>query len=168
MDNSEILESLDKEKNESALPEESEERRFVKFLVFLIGKRRLAIEAEKIREIVLDLPVFFIPFVPAYVRGVINRHGEPYTVLDIHVLFEQELLDSSTLLIMSDTSNPAAFLISDVLEIVLIDESKIYPVSDKDDTEEFVQAIIPLQDNSEILVVDSDAVFQRLERDVSQ
>ena len=115
MKNTEILERL-AAGGETGQQEENEERT-VKFLVFDIRGKKYALHAEDIREIVMDIPVFYIPFVPPYIRGLINRHGEPYTVFDLNVLFEKEKQDSSTYLILNLENDQLAFLISDIREI---------------------------------------------------
>lgn len=167
MDNEEILESL-KPAGESRINEEEVvPRSIVKFLVFLIGERKLAVSADSIREIVLDLPLFYVPFVPSYVRGFINRHGEPYTVIDLQVLFDQQLLDSSTFLVMSDTSNPASFLISDVIEIMKVDEEEVHMITSRDDSQQYIMGSITDPEGREILILDIPEIFKRLSRDVA-
>lgn len=165
MNNDEILKALEDAAETSDIGQ-SEPISIIKFLIILIGERKLAINAELIREIVLDLPIFFMPFVPSYVRGLANRHGEPHTVLDLNILFDRKLLNSATFLILSDQTNPAAFLISDVLEIMRVPENEIHEITVKEDGFRFFQGAITGEDSKEILILDTSEVFKRLELDI--
>ncbi len=74
--------------------------RYDKYMIVSIKEKKYALYAEEVREIIGGIPIFYVPFTPPYVRGFINRHGEPYTVLDLTVLFERENLDSRNFLIL--------------------------------------------------------------------
>jgi purine-binding chemotaxis protein CheW len=166
MDNQDIISALHEGRNKTVDEEETQFQETVKYLVFLAGERRLAVLAEHIREIVIDLPLFYVPFVPTYVRGFINRHGEPFTVLDLNVLFDQKLLESETFLVTSDTSNPTAFLITDVLEILKVHADEVHNITSRDDDQQFVSGSISDPKGSEILILDLPEIFKRLERDI--
>ena len=117
MDTNELLKGIsDAGKNENLNNTDSNET-ISKLIVFRINQKVYALYANMIREIVLDVPLFYVPFVPSYIRGFINRHGEPYTVFDLNMLFEQQKLDSSTFFILNIEDDQVAFMINDVLEI---------------------------------------------------
>ncbi len=166
MNNEDIFDSLQQNVDGDSRGQEERPRKIIKFLVFLMGERRFAVYADMIREIVLDLPLFYVPFVPSYVRGFINRHGEPYTVLDLNVLFNQQLLESATFLILSDTTNPASFLISDVAEIMKVDEENIHMITSRDERQQFIMGSITDLEGKEILILDIPEIFKRLGKDV--
>lgn len=166
MDNADILELLKHRESAGTGEEGRRSKNIVKFLIFLLEERRLAVPADLIREIVLDLPLFYVPFVPAYVRGFINRHGEPYTVIDLRVIFDQKLIESSTYLVLSDGANPAAFLISDVVEIMRVDEEDVHHITAHDEGMQYVTGSITDPEGREILILDISEVFKRLSKDV--
>lgn len=164
-DNAEILKSVKHEQGD-ALEEESSDVTYKKFLIFMIGKKKFAVEAFLVREIVLDLKIFFIPFVPPYIRGVVNRHGDPYTVIDLNVLFYQEKLEANTFLMLSDIKSPASFLISDVVEIIKVPVSQIDLINDVSDDQNFFRGAVKNGDD-DILILEIDEIFSRLKKDVS-
>lgn len=166
MNNDELLQEIIKENHNVENGEELEQSPLMKFLVFSIEDNLFAVNAEEIREIVLDVPVFFIPFVPSYVRGFINRHGEPYTVIDLNVLFQQKLLDSSTFIILSDRDNPAAFMINEVIEILKIRQTAVRHIAESESSELYISGSLTSGGGKEILIISIPEIFKRLERDV--
>lgn len=165
MDNEEIVDSLEEKSSEKDA--ETHEERRTKFLIFRLDELKLAIEAQLIREIVLDSQIFNVPFLPAYILGVLNRHGEPFTVIDLNVLFKQSFLEACTFLMLSDKSNPACFLINEVLEIIKVPESAISNVSEKSADNVFFKGLLKTEKDEEVLILNIDEVFKRVEKDVS-
>ena len=96
MDTKELLNGISEAGKSEKMNNSEVNESISKLIVFRINKKAYALYASMIREIVLDVPLFYVPFVPSYIRGFINRHGEPYTVFDLNMLFEQNKLDSST------------------------------------------------------------------------
>lgn len=138
--------------------------RYLKFLVFRIGDRKYALPAEQVREIVLDLALFPLPFAPPYVRGLINRLGEPYAALDLRLMFEDQKLEAATYIILSLADDQIALLITDVVEIVRVPEDTVHGITSEDTHEGyFVGSITTGED--EVFVVNVRTVAARLRND---
>ncbi len=142
----------------------AKDERNVKFLVFGIKDKRYALYAEEVREIVLDVPLFYVPFVPPYVRGFINRHGEPYTAIDPNVLFEKEKIDSSTFLILNIKDDRLACMISDIHEIAKVPEKNIHLIASGEEAEGFFAGSIALE-GKEIFILNLQNIRKKLEND---
>ena len=73
VDNDEIIKSLEN----NLTPELSgiESEKILKFVIFKIDNKTYALPGEIVQEIVLDMPIYYLPFVPKYIRGLVNRHG---------------------------------------------------------------------------------------------
>lgn len=166
MDRKELVNQIETAGRESRERNDEVSEVLTKLIVFRINEKSYALPASLIREIVLDVPLFYVPFVPPYVRGFINRHGEPYTVIDLNMLFEQKKLDSSTFFILNIEGDQAAFMISDVSEIQKTPESRIHKLTLRDDHEDFFISSVTSADGSEIFILNSEAVLKRLERDL--
>lgn len=166
MENEELLEQIEQSQETKDEQETLVDRKTVKFIVFLVGEKRYALYADDIREIILDYPLFYIPFVPPYIRGFINRHGEPHTVIDLSVLFEQIKLDSSTFLVLNRENDQLAFVISEILEIVKLPEEDVHLITEDTGDEGFFLGSITSKDK-EIFIVDLQKVLDRLERDLA-
>ncbi len=164
MDNSELVRQLSgrlADSDAANAPLDESERKFV---VFLVGERPYAFHAELVREIVINTDIYFIPFVPPYIAGLINRYGEPFTVFDIKLLLENERLKASKMLIMNHPQDHVAFLISDVVRVVAIPESGIHPMPSSEEKRTF-EGYIPFN-GSDIFIINVQDIYDRLQNDL--
>lgn len=139
----------------------------LKFLVFSLGDAMFALGAEDVREISTNNEIYYIPFVPPYVRGYANRHGQPYTVFDLHMLFDNTPLDSTTLLILTSETDQIAVLISDVREIVTVPQTELLRITSADDSSRYFSSALNLA-GTEVFVLTVEALLERLERDLER
>lgn len=137
----------------------------VKFLLFRCGETEYAIASSLVREIVSQLPVYPVPFVPPWVRGLLNRHGEPFVVLDPEVLFGRDPLKGTTALLLSVPKDQVSFRISDVCEFVTLFESEVHRISSPDESTVFFQGAIPTA-RGDVFVLDVQEILKRLAADV--
>lgn len=164
-DNNDILKQIEDNPDEEKKKNDEANIKLIKFMVFRIKQKKYAIRAEEIREIVMDIPLFFVPFVPAYIRGFINRHGEPYTVFDLNVLFNQEELESSTYLVLNIKNDQLSLLITDVIEILKLPENEFHKITSEDeDVNYFMGSISP--HDEEVFVLNLPEVLQRITQDL--
>ncbi|MEI6874086.1 MAG: chemotaxis protein CheW [Spirochaetota bacterium] len=100
-----------------------------KFIVFSAGSLLYALKAEDVQEIMLDLDIHYLPFVPPFVRGLINRLGEPLTVLDLVKLLYGRLIEGRAFIILKPHISKMAFLIDAVRDIAWVSPASIRRVS---------------------------------------
>jgi len=100
-----------------------------KYIVFTVGTGLYALLAEDVQEIILDMDIHYLPFVPPFVRGLINRLGEPLTVLDLVSLFQGQPLQGKAFIILKPHISKMAFLISAVQDILRVSSGSIRHVS---------------------------------------
>ena len=165
MNNDDLLGKLESEQNKNQESGIVRDEKIEKFIVFQVAQKKYALYANDIREIILDYPLFFVPFVPPYVRGFINRHGEPYTVLDLNALFEQVKLESAAFMVINREHDQLAFVISEILEIAKLTENDSHLITEDTGEEGFFLGSISLH-GQEIFIVDLETVLERLERDL--
>jgi len=166
LDNRTILNRLEN-RNDADRNVVVDEQRIRKYLVFNVGERPYALDAEAVREISSNNEFYYVPFVPPYVRGYANRHGQPYTIFDLQMLFENVVLDSKTLLILSMENDQAALLISDVLEILKVAESEVHRLTSEDDSSRYFANSLNLK-GKEVFVLNVHTLLERLERDLER
>ncbi len=164
MENDEILKALSEGVRNQA-EETADSIQKEKFILAGLGEERYAFPSRHIREIMLLSELYFIPFVPPYIRGLINRHGDPFAVIDLHVLCHNEKLDGSKVLIMNIEESQSAFLISDVLKIMDVPMSSIHSLSAAFSEVPYFNGSFE-DGGQEILIVNIDEVFKRLENDL--
>ena len=166
LENAELLKKIELSAAAAAETEEAVTIRLVKYMIISINEKKYAIHVDDVREIIGGIPTFYVPFTPAYIRGFINRHGEPYTVIDLTVLFDREKLDSSTYLILKSGDDQLALLISDVLEIVKLPESEVHKLTSRVSEDDFFTGSIAPQEREEVFILNLDSVLKKLEVDL--
>jgi len=165
MDNFEILSRLASQESHHSDDATCDTENMLKFLIVRVKDKQYAFFVEQIKEIVTNVSLYFVPFVPSYIRGFINRHGLPHTVFDLNAIFERELLESSTFLISNDENDQIAFLVSGVTEILKIPENEVHMLSTSNNQEGFVKGAITTPDG-EIFILNLPNIIERLENDL--
>jgi len=166
LQNKDLLKKIEKSHNETFKQEDAITIILAKYMIISINEKKYAIHADDVREIIGGSPIFYVPFTPPYIRGFINRHGEPYTVIDLTVIFERETLDSSTYLILKKDDDQLALLISDVLEIVKLPESELHKITSKVQEDDYFIGSIAPQGKEEIFVLNLGNILKKLEADL--
>lgn len=138
---------------------------FTKFIIMRINNKNYACRADLIREIVMDARLFHTPFAPAYIRGLINRRGEPYMVFDLNRLFQEENTGSATFLISNIDNDHIAFLISDIVDIVTVSEDKICQLKPGRPPEDIYQGALTSKDYK-ILIFNFSKILAKLRNDI--
>lgn len=85
--NEELIDKIEQENGGET--EAVEEKVMVTWLVFAIGPKKYAVRSNDVLEIIRDLAIYKLPFMPDYIEGVINRRGDPFTVINPRVLIEE-------------------------------------------------------------------------------
>jgi chemotaxis signal transduction protein len=165
MDTVELVQKLSDTREMKAIDQPEENSAEEKFLLISIKDQKYAFFAEQVKEIAFNSELFYIPFVPLYVRGYINRHGEPFTVLDLRVLFSNETLDSSKFLIMSIENDQVSFMITDILEFIKVDKKDIRKITSEGEVNKFFSGSFSIKD-SEVFIINTQNVLERLENDL--
>jgi chemotaxis signal transduction protein len=144
---------------------QSDDRHYVKLLIFHINDKKYAFYADLVSEIINTETIFFVPFIPDYIRGFINCHGEPYTVFDINSLLDKKVLDAHIFIIINDESDKTAFLISDIVEIVKWPEQEINFFTSHDGASTYFTGAINL-DGAVIFIINLNSLLERLKNDI--
>ena len=86
--NEEIVEQL--EQGNETETEVIEEKNMVTWLIFSIVGKKYAVRSSDVLEIIRDVAVYKLPFMPSYIEGVLNRRGDPFTVINPRVLISDD------------------------------------------------------------------------------
>ncbi len=165
MDNQELLERLHQRNDDPEKKKEHQE--FRKYVVFNLNTFVFAIPAEDVREISFDNTIYYVPFLPPYIKGFANRHGQPYTVFDVLLLFKNESLDTGALLILNLPQDQACLLITDVDEIIKVPLEQVHSISSEDEDSKYFLESITLNEQ-EVFVLNSHRLLERLEMDLDR
>jgi chemotaxis signal transduction protein len=158
MDSQELTAKILESSGASSLTE-AQEVSTVKLIFFRVGESLYALPAEFVQEIMLDLTIHYIPFLPPLVRGLVNRLGEPITVVDLHYLIHRSSLNGKTFLILKPHISKTAFLIDSVQDIRVIAETEISRLVTTPESGNFGLGIVRYGD-ADVLVLNVEAVIE--------
>ncbi len=162
IDNDNLLKEIE---NKKKIVEKKTDIKKIKMIMFYLNEKCYAVDSSYIQEIILDYPVYFLPFVPKYIRGLINRHGEPYTVVDLNQLYFKSNLDAKTFLVLRNKIDNAAILISGIFKIENFLEKDIHPVSSTDDQLSFFDSSLTYE-GKEIFIINIKTILERISNDI--
>jgi len=145
----------------ASLTEES-----TKFIFFRIGASLYALPAQEVQEIMRDQQIHYLPFLPPYVRGLVNRLGEPVTVIDLECLFHRRLLEGRAFLFLKPHISKMAFLIDEVQDILSVPDDQIGRLSASlEGLDGFIRGTLRYRDQ-QVLVLDGLAVLDAVKKAV--
>ncbi|MCR5218513.1 chemotaxis protein CheW [Treponema sp.] len=134
-----ILKAIEENQASPSENQDSEENNTT-WLIFYAGSKAYATDANNVREILRNDEIFQVPFVPEYIKGVINYYGHPYAAVDFS-LFQKDESQSSGLFLILNDDNDIAIQISDVREFQTINNNYLHPFNQTTDTLYFTGAI---------------------------
>ena len=115
--------------NQKQEEEKVEVQNKITWLIFSINEKKYAIKSSEVHEIIRDLTVYKLPFLPSYIEGVINRRGDPFTVINpLSIIDSMEAAppESSLFLILKRTDDQVTLHISDILSFYDVEENDIH------------------------------------------
>ncbi|MBR1613854.1 MAG: chemotaxis protein CheW [Treponema sp.] len=150
---------------EKKVVEEVRER--ITWLVFSILDRKYAIKSGAVDEIIHDVKIYRLPCLPSYVEGVMNRRGEPVTVLNPVSFIDEEcgdVVDSSLFLVLKRSDDKLSLHISDILFFCETEGDDLHLIPNTDD-ERVVLGTIDYN-HEEIPVLNPDSFEILLRKDL--
>jgi chemotaxis signal transduction protein len=148
MDTGTILEGIERSQG-VATTDSSQAQARTKYIVFSAGNGLYALLAEDVQEIMLGMDIHYLPFVPPFVRGLINRLGEPLTVLDLVNLLYGKDIEGKSFIILKPHLSKMAFLVDIVRDIAWIDPASIRRIAPESQGEEsYVQGMFTWKDEN--------------------
>ena len=132
------------------------------YMLFMINNQKYALSSKYITEIIEILPITKVPFLPDYMKGIINLRSTIIPVMDARMRFGMEPIEYSErtcIIIIENDTNKIGLIVDAVNEVLTIPSEKIMEsTSDKDDVKNnFVNGISQI--NNEIqLILECDSL----------
>ncbi len=126
MMNEEITEKIAQE--QSGQVEVAVQKKMTTWLIFSIAKKKYAVRSADVLEIIRDVSVYRLPFMPAYIEGILNRRGDPFTVINPRKLIGDDDAtppEEPLFLILKRDDDQLSIHISDILLFTDIEESNL-------------------------------------------
>jgi len=136
-----------------------------KYLVFRLGDQTYALPADQVKEIVSSQPCFALPFTPDWVRGVLNRHGVPFAILDLQVLLGGKPSEAEVHILLNLADDQVAIRIDEVKEILRLPSSRYRRLAAKEGGGSFFAGALAL-DSGDVFVFQLSEILRKFDRDV--
>ena len=134
------------------------------YMVFMINDQKYALSSKYIIEIIEIMPITKVPFLPEYMKGIINLRSTIIPVMDARMRFGMEPIDyteRTCIIIIESSINKMGLIVDAVNEFITIQDNQIMEsTSDKDGTKEtFINGIS--QANNEVqLILDCESLVK--------
>lgn len=156
----EELKELKKQENSDVAVQTEEEQTW---LIFKAGEDNYAIQSGEVKEIIRNNQVFPIPFVPPYIKGLINCYGQPHAIVDFTLLKGRDGQNTQLYMVLNN-ENCISLQITNVVEFQTNPKSAL-----KTDTENTKDSIIagtiPFEDK-EVPVINIKKITDRIRAEI--
>jgi purine-binding chemotaxis protein CheW len=158
----EIL-SLIKSEKSVKTSEKVKEKKSI-WLIFTIGEKRFAIPAETVKEILRDATVFPLPFVPAYIDGILNRYGDPYVVINPATLEGYDAPKSFLFIVLNDESH-SCLRITDVKDFFSASEKDVVQFNESE-LSDYYDGTLNV-DGEDVFVMNIQAIIEKVGKEIA-
>ena len=132
------------------------------YMVFVINNQKYALSSKYITEIIEILPITKVPFLPEYMKGIINLRSTIIPVMDARMRFGMEPIEYSErtcIIIIENEANKIGLIVDAVNEVITIPPKQIMEsTKEKNDLKEsFVNGISQINNDIQ-LILDCDSL----------
>ena len=132
------------------------------YMVFVINNQKYALSSKYITEIIEILPINKVPFLPEYMKGIINLRSTIIPVMDARMRFGMEPIEYSErtcIIIIENEANKIGLIVDAVNEVLTIPPKQIMEsTKEKNDLKEsFVNGISQINNDIQ-LILDCDSL----------
>ena len=163
--NEEIIEDIESKKEIKTVT--FDDKAMTTWLIFLIADKKYAVRSSDVVEIISDLSVYHIPFMPKYIEGILNRRGEPFTVVNPNSIFDDDPNspppDKSLFMIFKRDDDQLSLHISDILLFTKIEDSELKLIPDATEESFFLGTVA--YEGEEIPVLNPNAFEVLIRKD---
>jgi purine-binding chemotaxis protein CheW len=137
------------------------------YMVFVINNQKYALSSKYIIEIIEMLPITKVPFLPKYMKGVINLRSTIIPVMDGRMRFDMDPIDyneRTCIIIIENNMDKIGLIVDAVNEVIHISSSQNMKISSNKDEfkQNFINGISEI--NNEIqLILDCDSLIEIVE-----
>ena len=134
------------------------------YMVFVINNQKYALSSKYITEIIEILPITKVPFLPEYMKGIINLRSTIIPVMDARMRFGMEPIEYSErtcIIIIENEANKIGLIVDAVNEVLTIPPKQIMEsTKEKNDLKEsFVNGISQINNDIQ-LILDCDSLVE--------
>lgn len=163
--NEEIIEDIESKNEVKSVS--LDDKAMTTWLIFLISEKKYAVRSSDVVEIISDLSIYHIPFMPKYIEGLLNCRGEPFTVVNPNSIFEETPdaapPEKSLFMIFKRQDDQLSLHISDILLFTKIEDTELKLIPDATEESFFLGTVN--YDGEEIPVLNPNAFEVLIRKD---
>ncbi|CEN24556.1 chemotaxis protein CheW [[Clostridium] sordellii] len=137
------------------------------YMVFIINNQKYALSSKYIIEIIEMLPITKVPFLPNYMKGIINLRSTIIPVMDARMRFDLEPIEyneRTCIIIIENDSNKIGLIVDAVNEVINISPNQSMNMNSNNDEskENFIKGVSEINDEVQ-LILDCDSLMKIVE-----
>lgn len=137
------------------------------YMVFIIDNQKYALSSKYIIEIIEMLPITKVPFIPKYMKGIINLRSVIIPVMDTRMRFDMEPIEyneRTCIIIIENNENKIGLIVDAVNEVINIASNKSMKMNSNKNRvkQNFIKGVSEI--NNEVqLILDCDSLVKIVE-----
>ena len=137
------------------------------YMVFIINNQKYALSSKYIIEIIEMLPITKVPFIPKYMKGIINLRSTIIPVMDARMRFDIEPIEyneRTCIIIIENNSEKIGLIVDAVNEVINIspEQSMNMNSNTEECNQNFIKCVSEI--NNEVqLMLDCDSLMKIVE-----
>ena len=137
------------------------------YMVFIINNQKYALSSKYIIEIIEMLPITKVPFLPNYMKGIINLRSTIIPVMDARMRFDMEPIaynERTCIIIIENDTNKNGLIVDAVNEVINISPTQSMNMNSNNDEskENFIKGVSEINDEVQ-LILDCDSLMKIVE-----
>ncbi|WP_419725090.1 chemotaxis protein CheW [Terrisporobacter petrolearius] len=146
---------------------ESENRIDDLYMVFVVNNLKYALSSKYIIEIIEMLPITKVPFLPKYMKGIINLRSTIIPVMDARMRFDIEPIsydERTCIIIIENNNNKIGLIVDTVNEVIHISPEKNMNMDSSQDEgkSNFIKSVSEINNDVQ-LILDCDSLMKIVE-----
>lgn len=137
------------------------------YMVFVINNQKYALSSKYIIEIIEMLPITKVPFLPKYMKGIINLRSTIIPVMDARMRFDIDPIEyneRTCIIIIENNRDQIGLIVDAVNEVIHISPNQSMKMnSNKEEGKQnFIKGVSEINDEIQ-LILDCDSLVEILE-----
>lgn len=137
------------------------------YMTFVINNQKYALSSEYIIEIIEMMPITKVPFIPSYMKGIINLRSTIIPVMDARMRFkieEIEYNERTCIIIIENDDQKIGLIVDAVTEVMDIANEQIMKTNSnkRDSKKNFIKGMVEINEEVQ-LILDCDELIEIME-----
>ena len=137
------------------------------YMIFVVNNQKYALSSRYIIEIIEMLPITKVPFLPKYMKGIINLRSTIIPVMDARMRFDIEPIDyneRTCIIIIENNNSKIGLIVDTVNEVIHIspEQNMNMDSSEEDGKTNFIKSVSEVNNDIQ-LILDCDSLMKIVE-----